>query len=497
MLRFFVSFILLLALGARAEANWLRAESPNFIVYSEGSEAALRQRILLLEDFDRLLRFMTNVEAPPAPTKLTVYVVRGLRELRTVRPGLNETTAGFYAATPTGIAAFVDQRAEAGDNEVLFHEYAHHFMMQYAPGAYPAWYIEGFAEYFMTAKFDAANIDVGASSDSRGPWIMNGQWLPIDRVLFGRSEGLNPEGIARYYAQSWLMVHYFYSSDARRAQLMRYLGALAQGGDARSTMEPQLGLSPDALNTALRDYIRRGRITFTRLRRTSAQTPPPIQISRMPEAADDILLYRAALDVLPGDEKNEALLADIRRVANRLGNDPYARRVLAYAELSIGDAAAADGLLSPLIEASPNDPELLYLQGMRHLKASETAEDPEPQAQLARRAFARAFRANNAHFQTLYHYVRSMYGSDQFNTDNTLNILLRAHELAPQVHTVTFATASMLMNRQRYADAERILTPLSADVHNGSLAAAAKQLIERARSQSQPRQSGDEPAAAE
>jgi hypothetical protein len=35
-----------------SEARWLRAESPQFIVYSEGSEASVRAATQELQDFD-------------------------------------------------------------------------------------------------------------------------------------------------------------------------------------------------------------------------------------------------------------------------------------------------------------------------------------------------------------------------------------------------------------------------------------------------------------
>lgn len=114
MLRFWKAAIglalLTLLAAAPARAEWRRAESPNFILYGTISEAQLRQRILQLEDFDRLMRVATSVSAPPAPNKLHIYLVNGRDELtaiQSVPPGI----AGFYMATTDGIAAFVDIRA--------------------------------------------------------------------------------------------------------------------------------------------------------------------------------------------------------------------------------------------------------------------------------------------------------------------------------------------------------------------------------------------------
>jgi len=154
-----------------AEARWLQAETPHFIVYSDGSEAKLREFSLLLEDYDALLRDLTGTKAEPSPNKLQVYLVRGVGQLREIRD-TGPNTFGIYAASPGGIAAFAVRNDMGGrfgieGEDVVLHEYAHHFMMQYFPYSYPAWYVEGFAEYLMTAEFTPDRIEVGRVSPNR------------------------------------------------------------------------------------------------------------------------------------------------------------------------------------------------------------------------------------------------------------------------------------------------------------------------------------------
>ena len=122
--------------GTPARAEWRRAESPHFVLYGNLSEGELRRRILQLEDFDHLLRLIIAVTEPPAPNKLQVYIVANGQDLRRIQQ-VPAGIAGFYTATPDGIGAFIDNSEESSGNEILFHEYAHHFMMQYRPNAYP------------------------------------------------------------------------------------------------------------------------------------------------------------------------------------------------------------------------------------------------------------------------------------------------------------------------------------------------------------------------
>ena len=497
--------VLCLFAEAPAHAQWLRAESPNFIVYSREPEARVRERILLLENFDRLLRRMTNVDAPPAPSKLHVYIVNGLRDLRIIRPVDN--LSGFYTATQNGIAAFVDGRVEtsergvgrnrsSSENEVLFHEYAHHFMMQYSANAYPVWYIEGFAEYFSTAQFREGSVDVGNFSTVRAQWLAHGSWMPTERVLVRGRERLTEEQLAMFYAQSWLLTYHFYSTTERQQALVRYLQALREGSPAEALLNAT-GMTPDQLHRELRSYVHGARISYIRLPVGDA-VPPQVTIAGLPPSANDLLLYEASLRVGVPDDYRTSHLERIRAAAARHSEDAYARRVRAHAEILLGDRAAAAPLLDALLAAAPADAELMYLKGLMHLGNSENAEDGEQgeaEAAEARRWFTRAHNADGNHFQTLYRYAQSLRYDQRYLSENTSNVLLLAHQLAPQVTEITLNAAANLIARRDFEGAEILLRPLASDPHNAELAELAQQMIDRARTggaqQSEPAEASE------
>jgi hypothetical protein len=260
--------------AAPARAEWRRAESPNFILYSTQPEAQLRQRILLLEDYDRLLRRMISVTEPPVPNKLHIYIVDGNDDLQLIRQ-VPSTTAGMYEATSEGIAAFVDDSTNMSGNEILFHEYAHHFMLQYRPNAYPTWYVEGFAEYFMTARFSPTRIDIGDYSSSRSGSIRFGTWLPMERVLNGDLRGFNDEQRAQFYAQAWLTVHYFYSTAERQAMLARYLVAL-RGDNPQNAIQTATGMDAAAFGREISHYVGSGHVDYGRMPRPANEAVPPV-----------------------------------------------------------------------------------------------------------------------------------------------------------------------------------------------------------------------------
>lgn len=481
LLKIVCAALLTLAASAPACAAWLRGESDHFIVYTESGERDLRRQLALLEDYHALLRTLTGAEETAAPVKLPIYILRSHDQLTRVRP-VPRQVGGFYTASAMGIGAFVvDHEASfwVGTNEVLFHEYAHHFMMQYQGAGYPLWYVEGFAEYMATAHFTERSVDFGRPSRIRAAWLARrSEWLPLDRVVFQQGEG-NAEHNARYYAQSWLLTHYLLGDAARVEQLREYLRALGRGTAPAEAFQPSFGVAPAEMQRRLVAYAF-GRMDYRRLDRASIAQAPTIAIRQLPRSADDLLLLQAAMRI--GAPDPEAVVANVRRLAPR-HDDAYSRRVLAEAEALHGDAAAAERLLTPLLAESPNDVELLFLRGMVHIKAAKEADADERAAQFrrARAFFSRAHRVDGQHYQTLYRYAQTFSGERDFLSENNLNIMLLAHQLAPQVADIRMTAASMLLARGDFELAETLLQPLASTAHAGQLAEAARAMLQRAR----------------
>lgn len=474
----FAWLILLLAAAAPAQAEWRRAESPNFVLYGDLSAPEMRERILLLEDFDRLLRMLAAGEEAPSP-KLHVYIVGGIDDLRIIRP-VADGIAGYYLATSDGIAAFVDRRAERQGDETLLHEYTHHFMRQHMRSAFPSWFVEGFAEYFATVRFTSRRIEIGNYSRGRASQILEGEWLPMERVLGGGPGGLNPPAMSAYYAQSWLLVHYFYSNPERQRALNRLLQAQRHHASATDALRAATGMTPAQLTEELRRYIRPGTIAYRYAPRGSIDSPPPVSLTQMPRSTGDIIMFEAALRVGILEENRQPYLQRIRAIAARYPDDPLAARVLAHAELLYGDGEVADRLLDRLIAARPNDAELLYLKGMRLLVAARSGAQPTDAGAQARDWFVRARAADPSHYQAMIRYVESLDTEPGPLSDEARRMLIEASRLAPQVASVALNAANMLIERGEYEEAIALLEPLAANPHDAAIASLAQHLLDRA-----------------
>jgi hypothetical protein len=276
----------------------------------------------------------------------------------------------------------------------------------------------------------------------------------------------------------------------RKKKFVAYLTAASTGTEPRKAWADQFGSDFKALEKELRNYGFK-QMTYSRMKRASAAAQPQVQIERLPDSADDLLLLEAAMHIGVTHDAEAAHLERVRKEAAAHPADAYAKRVLAEAEVLHGDPAKGEALLTGLLTGAPNDAELLYLMGMRHLIAGRAAEedDTEERYKQAKAWFARSHKADPNRFQTLARYAESLTVAGGFNSDNTMEIMLLARQLAPQVSELGMNAASLLMMRGNYEEAEAILLPLASDPHSPGLAAAAQRQLALARAK------GKEPEA--
>jgi hypothetical protein len=481
MRRLFALFVVMLCLApAPARAAWLRAESPNFIVYSEDDETDLTARVRRLEEFDRLLRRLTGTRAPPSPNKLEIYMVRGSGQLDRILEN-SAGAVGFYASSPDGIVAAVDldwNEDWMTHEEVIFHEYAHHFMLQYFPASYPPWYIEGFAEYLATVRFTDDMLEIGRFNQNRADWLGDPSgWLPFNTLLFSDPSRLNGREVARFYAQSWLLVHFLMRDADRRQRLASFLAAITAGAEPRAAFAEAFGTDPSGLQREVSRYGR-GAMTYSRLPRLSAAEASSFEVTAAGDS-DSLILAQAALRLTWTERLAPRRLERVRNIAQ--GDGTMARRVRARAEALYGDGATADRLLDPLLAEAPDDAELLYLKGMRHLVAGRRdAANRARHFEDAQPWFVRAHRADENHFPSLYRYAESLSLEAGFLSDNTRNILLLAHQIAPQVDEIAMTSAIVLMRRGEHEDAEALLVPIGTGRHRSNMRQATVSLIAKA-----------------
>src|SRR5690606_27536523 len=116
--------------------------------------------------------------------KLDILLANGGADMNRIWPGVDSSVAGFYSPNSGRIFAVANTRSEM-DDIVIFHEYAHHFMFQLKASGYPAWFIEGFAEYYGMSDVRPGKLEVGRFNPGRMNSLTQGSnaWAPTGDVL--------------------------------------------------------------------------------------------------------------------------------------------------------------------------------------------------------------------------------------------------------------------------------------------------------------------------
>lgn len=254
---------------AQAAEKWLVAKTEHFTIYSAGSRPQLELFARNMEKFDALLRLVTDTKPEEQPLRLPVYVLATAESVASIADDKRNITAGFYH--PSKYGSFAVANRERGSDKfdlrgdtVLQHEYAHHFMFRNLAFAYPAWYIEGFAEFVATVDFASdGSWTVGKPPLYRAYGLLAGTDLPIEKLLFGGTAGMPSAMVEVYYGRAWLLVHLLRNDKARAGQLVAYLKALGNGIPEREAAKAlgDLGVLDKQLDRYIKSKLTYGKGT--------------------------------------------------------------------------------------------------------------------------------------------------------------------------------------------------------------------------------------------
>ncbi|THD80702.1 MAG: hypothetical protein E7812_06465 [Phenylobacterium sp.] len=459
-----------------AHAAWVKAESDRFVVYGEDARS-VRDYATKLTIYDQVLRLLNPTATDrPAPQKVDVYLVRGHQALHRILPSGGDTMVGFYSASPLAIFAV----AETGDvglgtDTTLFHEYAHHFMKENFPAAYPTWFVEGWAEYFSTVDIKSSGVTVGGYAANRVAWLKSGTWLPLADLLTKRPTEVTGPQAPLFYPEAWALVHYMQDSPDRGAQLDKAIQAIAGGADPVKAIETATGQTLDDLTRHLRNY---DRISELRIAPARFDMAPKVEVSTLPASADDLLLDNVRLAISTPDKRDDAFVASVRAHAAKHPGDRLADLALARAEFIYGDVAAGEAIVNRRLAADPNDVEVLRLAGQGQILAGRR----EPATRLerfraARAPLIKAYGLDKDDFRVLYQYALSRSVEPNYPNDNDMNVLFAARSLAPAVEDISIMTGEALIKRGRRDDAVKVLALVANDPHGGSAGVRARALI--------------------
>ena len=378
---------------------------------------------------------------------------------------------------PTSEDIFAVAIRNQGD-DVMLHEYVHHLMFQNAVSAYPAWLVEGFAEYYAASVFRSDEVVVGGFNSGRVNALAAGNWIPVRSLLTQTYREIRGSGQVTYYPLAWLMTHWFMGTEERRGLLLAYLNDVGAGMPSLEAMEKATGLTPEQFERTLRSYFNS---RVPQRIRAIENSEIALAVTVLPDSANDLLLINQRLRIGAPDDQRAAIAAEVRRRAARHPDDPLALLALGHAEVHFGDPAAGEVALERLLALQPGHVEALQLMATRYF--SQAATRPEERTHLMGRGrsyLARAYQADPENYYTLILLGQSREGAATYPNENDIATWFQAYERAPQLPAARLGLARALMQAGHGEAAAVILPALANAPHGGAASDAAKILLARA-----------------
>ncbi len=487
-----VMAVMAMAVPAQAADSWIKAESAHFVIYSDASDKKTRIYIRKLEAFRSLTNLLLGSSDSGPQVKFTIYLLNNRDQMLIVRPTFSTYVGGVYFNCAEGTSAYgaMEQRGDIMDEQdesqvTLFHEYSHYVMFQHARTYYPAWYVEGFAEYLSTADPKNGSISIGENNQGRSYALSEDHWISFERVLnpdfgFAGDRSNDPTEIESFYAQSWLLTHYMLSDPARTKALNAYFSALAKGGDPIKSWEDATGIKVASLHGTLERYSSK----MFYLNVPVADYPDgDIHVTPVAAGAGASLLDRSLLTTCMPVDQGRAVLARLQADRAAAPADIDLALATTRAELLFGNITDAETDAGALIDAHPDNFEANYLMGRVYLREAEAAkgQDHTDLTDAARGFFSAAYAINRLDAPNLYFLGRSYNDQPGFPDQNAVNAANGAHILAPGVGDYAMFAAFTDLATGKRDDAIALLTPFVSDPHNRAAAEHIQKAIDAIR----------------
>lgn len=317
----------------------MEVESDHFVVKTDAAEALAEKAVMELETMRMAQLAAWDARFDP-PARLEVVVLRNQAELEELvgpRRAPSERVAGYYtrgarSRAVTGLLIDrhepsvalpplreqAEERAWLAEAATLRHELAHHLAGQVLLRQ-PRWIAEGLAQYLAATRYETWQGRPAAVVGPTGGNAWAGERVPA-AALFAWRPG---EPGARYYASSWLLVHYLVSR--RGPAFADYQQRLARAEDPAAAwrasfpgLDPGDGAAMASLDRELDAYVRSGPHSLPRVFLPAIDP----QLRRRQLAAPEVHGLRAELFLLSPLGTQKARSMANAEVAASLREDP-------------------------------------------------------------------------------------------------------------------------------------------------------------------------------
>ena len=470
-LRLLAALWLVLA-SAPAMADWHRATSRHFVIYSDQPADGLKAYAEKLERFDQAVRSARAMKDPPLSEagKLKVYVLRDPQAVEKILGAEGSGIYGFYIPQASGAVAFVNRartrdKFELDGQAVFFHEYLHHLMLQDLDSSMPAWLVEGFAEFFATAQIaDDGSVVLGHVPEYRSWGLFNLKGLTIEEMLGANDRHIDEDEWELTYGRGWLLTHYLTFEKSRRGQLGRYIQGIRRGETPLASAQAAFG-DLKQLNRELDQHLRKKRHSGIVIPATKITVG---QIDVRPLGAGEAAALPVQMKLAIGYNKKALgrVLSDARGLAKRHPGEPTVLAALAEAEYETDNFDRALAAADQALALAPNLRPAMIVKG-RALVELGRRDRARANWKEARSWLTRANRLDPDDAAPLLYFYQSFGAEGVPATRNAVQGLIYAQALVPQDKTVRRLLVRQMIADSKLAEAGKLYESIAFDPHAG------------------------------
>ena len=344
----------LLLWPAHSAAKAVSLSSDNFVLSGNISEDKGQELLEDLELFRESLFHLMGAKALGEPVPVKIYAAKNDKEIGQISG--ERGFGGLYTRSHKGPSLLINSKTGfgrknkggGGARHIALHEYSHHLFNMHIPYGLPRWYNEGLADYLATFTYKNGVFHIGKPYETAMAALGAGDWLPIETILnsvnaypFEGEEGALNQSFAaqKFYAQSWLMVHYIQSRKDYRALIENYAARVMSGEDSPAAFEAVFNLSPQAFEDKLRSYYKQGDYE-TRIFSRPPSPLPSVKRETLSRAQLQLAKLSARADFSQGRSRAAGAIEAIEKYERKY--KPSAQSLILKADLAELTSEAVD-----------------------------------------------------------------------------------------------------------------------------------------------------------
>lgn len=317
-----------------ASAQWLQAETQNFVIHAELDEEELRDVALHMEEFNRLLQRQMPAQLRPG-RKFHIWLDGGMNRISGLFGHRIFSAARDWHDLPGAFAQYDPGQNPRYRYYPLYSAVGRFHLSNGFVRTLPYWLADGLPIYFATAYVDEGQFLLGAPDNPR---MMN-EPMSVSRIEELLTTRQKPESFGRFrtlQSANAVFTYLLLSDPANDALIGRYLALFNAGKSYEEAMAVFGDLRP--LTVDMRNKMGRK----VKLRAVPIDPEAPKQIFIRPMGQDEVALIVPRFRRLI-DEDREDVAKDLRKLTERFPDSAETWYQYAAAEFALTKGRERDG----------------------------------------------------------------------------------------------------------------------------------------------------------